>query len=406
MKIDARALYDYAARSDKELSFKRGDTLQVIEKTPDSNWWDGFLQGRRGFIPVSYVEIVELQPMDVPAPPKRKSSMAFGDDEGEKEAIERACVSPITEEMVSGGTTAVGTTAVVPTAEQESSGSSSSTTSPTDIKKEEDSGDLPTPSDLAAFQLPPLEDEAAKTEETKLESENQGRDSSSSKPDVLATSAPSSSTVFSSGKVDFLSASSSGSSSLPPPAPLSIPRSNTGNVSKLLSQFKEKQEQQKVLVEPHNTHRRQHSADMVLRKTESPTDINRSGSTSSSSTSAKPGVVTKPAPPPPIKPKPHLLPSGDGLFPIVPHHSSSISPLQRAAMVGQTAGGPKKPPPPQQQQKQSRGSVKVKREKSQRKDEHHLAKAGAAMKSPPADKTAADLHAELEAVAKARKRDL
>ena len=405
MKIDARALYDYAARSDKELSFKRGDTLQVIEKTPDSNWWDGFLQGRRGFIPVSYVEIVELQPMDVPAPPKRKSSMAFGDDEGEKEAIERACVSPITEEMVSGGTTAVGTTAVVPTAEQESSGSSS-TTSPTDIKKEEDSGDLPTPSDLAAFQLPPLEDDAVKTEETKLESENQGRDSSS-KPDVLATSAPSSSTVFSSGKVDFLSASSSGSSSLPPPAPLSIPRSNTGNVSKLLSQFKEKQEQQKVLVEPHNTHRRQHSADMALRKTESPTDINRSGSTSSSSTSAKPGVVTKPAPPPPIKPKPHLLlPSGDGLFPIVPHHSSSISPLQRAAMVGQTAGGPKKPPPPQQQQKQSRGSVKVKREKSQRKDEHHLAKAGAAMKSPPVDKTAADLHAELEAVAKARKRDL
>ena len=93
MRIGARALYDYEARSDKELTFNRGDALQVITKTPDNNWWDGFHASKRGFIPVAYVEITELKtspspPIDVstsapassgtlliPAPPQRKSSM-------------------------------------------------------------------------------------------------------------------------------------------------------------------------------------------------------------------------------------------------------------------------------------------------------------------------------------------
>ena len=46
--------------------------LDVVEKTEDGNWWDGFYEGRRGYIPVSYVEISELQ---APTPPTRKSSM-------------------------------------------------------------------------------------------------------------------------------------------------------------------------------------------------------------------------------------------------------------------------------------------------------------------------------------------
>ena len=78
MKVDAQALYDYTARSDKELSFAKGDSLQVIEKTQDHNWWDGFHEGKRGYIPVAYVEILELEPqstLPVPAPPKRRSSM-------------------------------------------------------------------------------------------------------------------------------------------------------------------------------------------------------------------------------------------------------------------------------------------------------------------------------------------
>ena len=111
LKIECMALYDYAARSDKELSFKKGDQLQVIEKTPDSNWWDGFHQGRRGFIPVSYVEIAELQPyesatrsnMAIPQPPQRKSSIHRTDESSEtgEKVSEEPSEVPIAEERSS-----------------------------------------------------------------------------------------------------------------------------------------------------------------------------------------------------------------------------------------------------------------------------------------------------------------
>ena len=88
MSVSARALYDYTARSDKELSFKRGETLKVIEKSPDGHWWDGLCGSSRGFIPVAYVEIIELQTTSsatevaaVPPPPARKSSMQEGKEE-------------------------------------------------------------------------------------------------------------------------------------------------------------------------------------------------------------------------------------------------------------------------------------------------------------------------------------
>ena len=42
-----------------ELSFKKGDILQVTEKK-STDWWYGMdSDGRQGFIPVNYVEIKE-----------------------------------------------------------------------------------------------------------------------------------------------------------------------------------------------------------------------------------------------------------------------------------------------------------------------------------------------------------
>lgn len=124
LRIGARALYAYDARSDKELSFSRGDALQVITKTPDNNWWDGFHQGRRGFIPVAYAEITELKtspsPMEmatttsapppsssssaltVPAPPQRKSSMPLSSESDPPDRIYESPGEPtITEESES-----------------------------------------------------------------------------------------------------------------------------------------------------------------------------------------------------------------------------------------------------------------------------------------------------------------
>ena len=77
--LTVKAVFDYVARNEKELSFNQGDLLHVIEKTPDNNWWDGMREGKRGFVPVAYVEIFHpsgsLTSLQSPAPPNRKSSM-------------------------------------------------------------------------------------------------------------------------------------------------------------------------------------------------------------------------------------------------------------------------------------------------------------------------------------------
>ncbi|GBB93569.1 hypothetical protein RclHR1_00220003 [Rhizophagus clarus] len=52
-----RALYDYDAQADGDLSFKKGDKIEVITRTADVNeWWKGKLNGRIGDFPGNYVE--------------------------------------------------------------------------------------------------------------------------------------------------------------------------------------------------------------------------------------------------------------------------------------------------------------------------------------------------------------
>lgn len=54
-----RALYDYAARSDQELSFSRGDFFHVIGREDDSEWYEACnpaLPDARGLVPVSFFQ--------------------------------------------------------------------------------------------------------------------------------------------------------------------------------------------------------------------------------------------------------------------------------------------------------------------------------------------------------------
>ena len=54
-----RALYDYEAMSDEELSFKEGDIIGVLQKDDnnvDDGFWYGEFQGRRGVFPSLVVE--------------------------------------------------------------------------------------------------------------------------------------------------------------------------------------------------------------------------------------------------------------------------------------------------------------------------------------------------------------
>lgn len=53
------ALYDYEATAEGDLSFKRNDRIEVVEKTDNQNdWWTGRLNGATGQFPGNYVTLV------------------------------------------------------------------------------------------------------------------------------------------------------------------------------------------------------------------------------------------------------------------------------------------------------------------------------------------------------------
>ena len=53
----ARAIYDYEARATDELSFKQGDTIEVVDDSSDPDWWRGRLfDGKEGVFPRAYCE--------------------------------------------------------------------------------------------------------------------------------------------------------------------------------------------------------------------------------------------------------------------------------------------------------------------------------------------------------------
>jgi len=53
-----RALYNYDATEESELSFKANERLMVLQKD-DSGWWQGELNGRVGMFPSNFVEVVD-----------------------------------------------------------------------------------------------------------------------------------------------------------------------------------------------------------------------------------------------------------------------------------------------------------------------------------------------------------
>lgn len=53
-----RALYDYEADDRTSLSFRQGDIIQVITQL-ESGWWDGVINGVRGWFPSNYCAVVQ-----------------------------------------------------------------------------------------------------------------------------------------------------------------------------------------------------------------------------------------------------------------------------------------------------------------------------------------------------------
>jgi SH3 domain len=53
----AQALYDYEADDRTSLSFYEGDVIQVITQL-ESGWWDGVINGVRGWFPSNYYQVI------------------------------------------------------------------------------------------------------------------------------------------------------------------------------------------------------------------------------------------------------------------------------------------------------------------------------------------------------------
>ncbi|OUM62569.1 hypothetical protein PIROE2DRAFT_44160, partial [Piromyces sp. E2] len=54
MVTHCEARFDFNGQDDSQLSFKKGDIIQVISRL-DSGWWDGICNGQRGWFPSNYV---------------------------------------------------------------------------------------------------------------------------------------------------------------------------------------------------------------------------------------------------------------------------------------------------------------------------------------------------------------
>ncbi|XP_077134155.1 GRB2-related adapter protein 2 isoform X1 [Ranitomeya variabilis] len=53
--MEARALYEFNASGEDELSFKKGDILKILGA--DDNWFKAELRGNEGYVPKNYVEM-------------------------------------------------------------------------------------------------------------------------------------------------------------------------------------------------------------------------------------------------------------------------------------------------------------------------------------------------------------
>ncbi|KUJ09916.1 cell division control protein-like protein Cdc25 [Mollisia scopiformis] len=61
--IYVRALYDYEADDRTSLSFHEGDVIQVITQL-ESGWWDGVINGVRGWFPSNYCQIISADEVE------------------------------------------------------------------------------------------------------------------------------------------------------------------------------------------------------------------------------------------------------------------------------------------------------------------------------------------------------
>jgi len=67
-RLQAKAIFDFQASGPTELSINPGDIIN-IRSTDDEEWMEGELNGKVGYFPRAYVEIIEQKTQSPPTPP-------------------------------------------------------------------------------------------------------------------------------------------------------------------------------------------------------------------------------------------------------------------------------------------------------------------------------------------------
>ncbi|KAF9925008.1 hypothetical protein FBU30_005142 [Linnemannia zychae] len=63
IQVLVRAMYDYESEDATNLTFKKDDVIQVLAQL-DSGWWAGHCQGRQGWFPSNYVQVLGEDDLD------------------------------------------------------------------------------------------------------------------------------------------------------------------------------------------------------------------------------------------------------------------------------------------------------------------------------------------------------
>ncbi|KAH8767816.1 SH3 domain-containing protein, partial [Hyaloscypha finlandica] len=82
-----KAMYDYEADDRAALSFHKGDIIQVLGML-ESGWWDGVINGVRGWFPCNYTFIIKPPHQDLETSHDEKDYEESDDDESGEDEID------------------------------------------------------------------------------------------------------------------------------------------------------------------------------------------------------------------------------------------------------------------------------------------------------------------------------
>ncbi|XP_053351356.1 SH3 domain-containing protein 21 [Clarias gariepinus] len=98
IKECCQVMFDYTGNAEDELDLKKGDIVTIINKASgDEGWWEGELNGRRGFFPDNFVMIIPMEDLQGKSqPPVRRGTekhsvkQPSGMDKGSTEASKKS----------------------------------------------------------------------------------------------------------------------------------------------------------------------------------------------------------------------------------------------------------------------------------------------------------------------------